>query len=722
MLTDLARSGLTPADAKRMKLRPVTADEMGKISEGNLYLPAYEIPILGINGEVCGRRYRILPPPNDDPQKFRRYYQPAGRPNLLYFPPFLRNGTTWPEVIADPKALITITEGEKKAAAACKAKLPAIAITGVWNWVFSVKGKNGKDDLARALRAIKDLSLINWKGREVLLIFDSDVVEKLSVEQALHALAGELLKRGARPWQILLPPGPNGEKVGIDDWLVKNKFNAKALLNLPHSDFAGARKLWDLNQRYGYLYDPPGHVVRINDDDAADLVTLMRPRDFQVELARLKPESAGEVSLFKQMGQPQAVASSWLEWPHRTEYARLSYEPGQPQVMPDGALNVWPGWGAVATRGDVSPFLDLINHLLKDVPANERRWFLQWLAYPIQNPGRKMFGAVLIIGPPGSGKNLLGAVMGTVYGKNYCVIEGKNLHDNFNSVLKARQFVFADEVFSADRRREINAFKTMITRSEIYINEKFVRGYYVRDCINWLFASNDFDPIYLQDDDRRFFVLTLPKGSVIDPKFGSRVFDWAQTEAGAAAVHHYLLHEVNCVGFEWNAPPPVTEAKLNVIELSKTNADRWARDLIENPPKDLWPFARLFHDGSYFKKPPESDLFELDALVKDYDYRYRPGAAEPSQPRTVQNALAKAGAVSIAKVIRLHDKNKARVRVWAIKNTERWRRAGYDEVARYLNQYLPVLSETPQQQARARAKKKVTNIKDVRAARLGRKD
>lgn len=76
-----------------------------------------------------------------------------------------------------------------------------------------------------------------------------------------------------------------------------------------------------------------------------------------------------------------------------------------------------------------------ISFVARSVTEAERRWFWQWLAYPIQHPGTKLFSAVLIIGPQGSGKNLLGMLMQAIYGRNYRLIGPGELHGDFNSEL-----------------------------------------------------------------------------------------------------------------------------------------------------------------------------------------------------------------------------------------------------------------------------------------------
>ncbi|HEX8735156.1 MAG TPA: DUF3854 domain-containing protein [Pyrinomonadaceae bacterium] len=116
--------------------------------------------------------------------------------------------------LANPAIPIWITEGIPKGDALASNGVCAVALLGVWNF----KGKN--DFGGTALLA--DLDAIAWNGREVRIVFDSDVMTKPNVQKALERLKEVLQRRGAHVVAVYLPPGENGEKVGVDDFLREN--------------------------------------------------------------------------------------------------------------------------------------------------------------------------------------------------------------------------------------------------------------------------------------------------------------------------------------------------------------------------------------------------------------------------------------------------------------------------------------------------------------------
>lgn len=187
MLIDLRRSGLTDGDARKARFEPLTAKQVKDLT-GN-YAAGYLIPYHDVNGKnttYSRVRYtqEVKGPFGATKKKPLRYTGPKDELPRFYFP----KRVNWKGLVKDESVPLVITEGEKKAEAACKAGIPCISIPGVWAWRSKKKGK----------AAIADFDLINWKGREVLLCFDSDLMTNPQVITALNALAHELTTRGAK--------------------------------------------------------------------------------------------------------------------------------------------------------------------------------------------------------------------------------------------------------------------------------------------------------------------------------------------------------------------------------------------------------------------------------------------------------------------------------------------------------------------------------------------
>ncbi|MFM8386322.1 MAG: DUF3854 domain-containing protein [Planctomycetia bacterium] len=167
-------------------------------------VPALLIPLHGVSGEVVSYQLRPDVPRVGSDGKTVKYETPGRSHMVLDVPPRAR---PW---LGNPERPLVVTEGSKKADSGVSRGLCTIDLLGVWNW----RGTNehgGKTVLA-------DWESIALKGRQVYVVFDSDVATKPAVRQALLRLKAFLESRGAKVAVVYLPPGPGATKVGLDDY------------------------------------------------------------------------------------------------------------------------------------------------------------------------------------------------------------------------------------------------------------------------------------------------------------------------------------------------------------------------------------------------------------------------------------------------------------------------------------------------------------------------
>lgn len=169
-------------------------------------LPGLLIPLYGPDGS--NGRYALKPDrPRVRDGKKVKYEAQAGRPSCLDVPRRCLDRITDPSV----DLFITETSGKKVDALATIGKC-ALGIQGVWNWQ--------KD---HALIPDWEPILPSLPGRRCFVVFDSDAVTNPNVRLAEDDLAIRFLEhRGADAYIIRLPPGPNGEKQGADDFIARD--------------------------------------------------------------------------------------------------------------------------------------------------------------------------------------------------------------------------------------------------------------------------------------------------------------------------------------------------------------------------------------------------------------------------------------------------------------------------------------------------------------------
>jgi hypothetical protein len=533
----------------------------------------FKIPYFSPAGEETGFfRYRYLEDTRTGfmkatDAKVQRYGQLAGTLNEAYFSPALE----WSEVLTSAEYDVWITEGELKAACACTQGIPGIGLGGVWCF------KSTK----LSMHLIPTLEQVKWEGRRVYICYDSDASSNPLVMAAEVALAKELTRLGAFPTIVRLPAKADGHKNGLDDYLVERGIVGLEQCRKEAVPFADAQILHRLNEEIVYVRDP-GFVVRRADNQkiAPQAFTSHAYADRHITYTTEKGT----------LGRKSAPAE-WLKWPGRAAVQGFTYAPGHPEVTPDdlgrSALNAWKGWGCESKKGDVAPWVELMDFMFKGFP-DSRKWFERWLAYPIQHPGAKLATAVVLWGRMGgTGKSFIGESMQRVYGTNYETIGNAQLAGSFNGWSENKQFIMGEEISGMDKRGMMDRLKAMITEERVQLNIKYLPGYSIPSHANFYFVSNHSDALQLDDTDRRFFVHETPALPLPD-EFYTGYRQWLKESdgKGPSALRYYFEH-LDLGDFNPQARALKTAAKEVMVTDAMSEMERWLFFLQRDPDTAL---------------------------------------------------------------------------------------------------------------------------------------
>ncbi|MDQ7990167.1 MAG: DUF5906 domain-containing protein [Candidatus Dactylopiibacterium sp.] len=328
-----------------------------------------------------------------------------------------------------------------------------------------------------------------------------------------------------------------------------------------------------------------------------------------------------------------AVLPAGVRWDdvkrHPRWVSRGAYYLGEVGFDPAGddhlvKLNTWQGWPMQPKRGNCERLLELLTVLCanevdasgENIGAKVAHWLLCWMAYPLQHPGAKMSSAVIMHGPQGTGKSTVFQTLARIYGDYATVLNQRGLEDKFNADwVDSKLFVLAEEVVTKAEMWHIkNELKELVTGEWIRINPKNVAAYRQRNHINIVYLSNENQPLPLDNDDRRHLVVYTP------PPLGEEFYDQVHLEleqGGAEAFYDYLL-SYDTSGFHPKKRPPMTQSKVELIQLSKSSEDRFLEDWISG--ETPWPFVPCLSDDLYrayrlwcntkgVARPRESNMF-----------------------------------------------------------------------------------------------------------------
>ena len=238
-------------------------------------------------------------------------------------------------------------------------------------------------------------------------------------------------------------------------------------------------------------------------------------------------------------------------------------------------------------------------------------------------------------------------------------LKDTDLDDERSEWAEDKQFVLADDITARGDRKFMRRLMTMITQKFMRLNPKYVPSYSVPDLINYYFTSNDPDALYMDDEDRRFFVWEVLAGKYADYKAYVR---WRDSTEGIAALWAHLL-KLPLGDFDPQAPAPDTLGKASMITLGKSELGAWVRELKVNGAALL---ARAGMKG---------DLFTAKELYAVYD----PTGERKATPNALARELKRVGFQPPANGNSIRLPDGTMTMVYAVLNPDKWKRATWKQ-------------------------------------------
>ena len=490
------------------------------------------------------------------PAKVQRYAQPAGSGVHAYFP--AARGVAWAKIAADGAHPLLIVEGEKKALSATLHGFATIGLGGVHN--FYSGGT-----------LLPELERIIWKGRPVYICFDSDAAHNPQIQAAEAKLATELsMHRGAVLHLVRLPNLANGEKQGVDDFLLlegPDKFD-KLLASAPRLRKIDAAVV-ALNQHVAWI-EKEGCVYDLRSKEFIQKANFTNGSAFSaLEIVTPTDKGTGVKRI--------SVAEQWLKHPHAQRYDYVEFRPEDvsPVLHTQAgglALNMWTGWDP--RPGDVTPFLELTDFLFRDLDK-AADLPVKLLAYKAQNPGQKVPLCLVLVGPQGCGKSLWAECARDAFAPYTAEVPNSALGGQFNGWTERTLLAVVNEASGEILERHAPALRALISDKRVMLNEKFRVARQIDSYTQYIITSNDRGAGAYSADDRRMVVVSCPRKR--EPAFYSRVAEWRNAGGGSALLHYLLTLELQ--GWEPPQQAPMTAEKYMAYMESLSPTQRLAEEM-----------------------------------------------------------------------------------------------------------------------------------------------
>jgi hypothetical protein len=292
-------------------------------------------------------------------------------------------------------------------------------------------------------------------------------------------------------------------------------------------------------------------------------------------------------------------ASEWLDRYNRVD--QQVWAPGEPEIILDRVARN-SGWRAqpgarcfnrydapTVRPGDPTQATPWTNHVHKVYAKAEANHIIKWLAFKVQNPGVKINHALVLGGSQGIGKDtILAPLVEAVGSANFGNISPSDMTGVFNRFVES-VILRVSEARDLGENTRVNRF-TFYDHSKVYAaappevlrcNEKHIRPYYVFNVLGMVLTTNHrFDGLYLPADDRRHYVAwsELTKDDFATDYWTTL---WRWYDAGGYGHVAAYLRSVNLTGFDPKAPPPRTQALLDIIDTSAAPENNELADAIE---------------------------------------------------------------------------------------------------------------------------------------------
>lgn len=314
-----------------------------------------------------------------------------------------------------------------------------------------------------------------------------------------------------------------------------------------------------------------------------------------------------------------------------------------------------------ATRPELKTFFDHLDFLFGN-DLEEKKAFLNWIAYSVRYPERRVAHGVLIISDPGVGKSwfykLLQRLVG-VFDVN--TASNSELESDFNGWVFGCSMVVIHELMTGNKKHMMQQLLSLITEERILINEKHKQPRMRDIYANFLCFSNHSNAAALGVRDRRFLVYhsAAVKASL---EYYKNLFNWLDTDGPLHLLQY--IHAMDLSKFNPGAAPMTTAAKLSMTYMNMDIVESAIRDAVEDR---IGPFV--------------ADIVSAEVVEKYLEARMELSQKDAHRIRTTLTGLCpplKQDRYRLEGDPRQH-------RLRAVRNGKHWAQAGKDTV---INEYI----------------------------------
>ncbi len=241
------------------------------------------------------------------------------------------------------------------------------------------------------------------------------------------------------------------------------------------------------------------------------------------------------------------------------------------------AINLHTKSNVRGEEGDPKPFLDFVEYMFPN--DEEREHVLKWMATLISRPKIRMhYGLLLVSEAQGIGKTTLGSnILAPLVGVQNCAwpAESEIVNSDFNDWLAHKRLLVVNEIYSGHSWKAYNKLKSVITDSEVQVNQKYQRRYIIENWAHVIACSNSKRALRIEGDDRRWFYPEVAEYPWPHRRF-EMLREWLES-GGLGIIKTWAERYGSYV--QPGERAPMTERKKELIEGSRSEGQQEAVDM-----------------------------------------------------------------------------------------------------------------------------------------------
>lgn len=288
----------------------------------------------------------------------------------------------------------------------------------------------------------------------------------------------------------------------------------------------------------------------------------------------------------------------WMEDKNRKYYESIIFET-DPNKQDPKKLNLYTGLKYDDIEYEEQDLTNLLK-MMKYILQEGYEYVMNWIAHIIQY--KSLIGQAVILHSKkhGVGKSTIPLIIRALLGDKYCTSIKKieEIDKDFNSKFENKFFCHGDEI-NAKKKDIYDLVKDAITKTKIDINKKGIAEYEVNNKMNFMWTTNSYNPIKIEDGDRRITFIDCVEESMSKDEF-TKLYEYIADSNMMATLFNYLknrkisknlklyesVHKKDLQNVYINSPAKYLYKFMNQLKNTKVRSSSLFED-IKNYEKEL---------------------------------------------------------------------------------------------------------------------------------------